>query len=312
LVGRSKPAAESAVTTNQVKRQPDEKSIDRQKDAYSHENMATDVDAFIEEKVESTSQSSVNSRPSFACSKQSEKSQSKLSVKPDLNEDQAKDKEMDFDVRSADGPPAEVSLDLSDAGSVVSILSRQFGDIASVSSFSSKRAKKDIDTNKMEEHYVAPLGLSDPNGEKDNETRSFSSKNSKQSMRSATSNKSNKSVSPKKSVGSPKKLNEKHVHKKSTDCPGMKLAPTPKSGMPPLYPTKQPSRTTNSSNINDYEEDDTYEQNENDVPHDDEFLEGRSVVSVAMVHHNEQGEFDIETIVEPNNNDAVVPLTMSI
>jgi len=318
LVGRVKPSTsnsvvcseESSSTIDTVKIGPDKKPNVGENDYQYHENMATNVDDFIEENLETASRSRFSLALSQEHSQKSKKS--KFCIKPEINEDQPVHQNINYEARSTEGPPAEVSVDISDDGSVVSLLSRQFGDVAFVRSYSSKKTKRQMDTDKVKEHCATQLEESDINGEKDNDLRSLSSKHSKHSFRSATSSKSSKPVLSKICPGSSKKYNDDDLH--TTTSEGKKLALTPKVGMPPLYPTKQPSRAPISCGVNDHadEEESIREQNENDVPHDDERLDGRSIVSVAMVHHNEQGEFDIETIVESNYNDAEVPLTMSI
>ena len=70
--------------------------------------------------------------------------------------------------------------------------------------------------------------------------------------------------------------------------------------MPPLYP-RAPEP--------EYDDEEVAEDCRDDkADSDDDVLDN---VSVAMVHRNEQGEFDVETVVE-GSNPPTVELTMSI
>lgn len=251
--------------------------------------------------VRSRQSSAVRSKFSFR-SKASGKSSTKQEKVPQTADDKmVGDEVVDYnnDGAKESGPPAVVSLDISDAGSVVSHLSKQqYGELASVGSASSRNVKN-VDRNNDVEARDQPETV-----EECNDQKSVSSKRSKRSMRSAMSKKSSKSSSSKKksTIG----MSQKEIVQESNRMSTMSKP----SGMPPLHPNKQMFRATQEPEEEEVEEfvGDYYDNHVIDNDDDDDVLEN---VSVAMVSRNEQGEFDVETVVEPTNS-LVLPLTMSI
>jgi hypothetical protein len=232
-------------------------------------------------------------------------------------------------------PPPVESVDMSDAVSVVSLLSKQFGELVSLSSFVSENPEKEEDGEKeKEEEYEnadpEPAADNDPvlgleqaevsasasAGAKEKSSNPLLRRvSSKLSLRSASSQKSSRSSKSKKSKSSANVETEKSVISKQAveEMPQAKVQ-TPikiKPGMPPLYPRtpSQAAMSPRALQMLPAHEPDAPKMERDDVDHDQDDMMDRSIISVTMMNQNENGEVEIE--IEALE-DHVLPLTMSI
>jgi hypothetical protein len=233
-------------------------------------------------------------------------------------------------------PPPVESVDMSDAVSVVSLLTKQFGELVSLSSFVLENPEKEEDGEKEKEEEdenadPEPAADNDPvlgleqaevsasasAGAKEKSSNPLLRRvSSKLSLRSASSQKSSRSSKSKKSKSSANVETEKSVISKQAveEMPQAKVQ-TPikiKPGMPPLYPRtpSQAAMSPRALQMLPAHEPDAPKMERDDVDHDQGDMMDRSTISVTMMNQNEDGEVEIE--IEALEDFHVLPLTMSI